>query len=79
MTDAPLMMVDRLAERAHRDHSFKLSCHMTTMGTVDDLHAFALRLGLREEWYAEDPIPHYILSPKLRAKALMLGAVELTE
>lgn len=52
------------------------SCHLTTDGPLDELHAFAARIGLRREWYQEHPLaPHYDLTPKRRTAALLAGAV----
>jgi len=52
-------------------------CHLTVVnGTLDELHAFAARLGLRREWFQEHPIAHhYDLTPAKRERALKLGAV----
>ena len=50
-------------------------CHLTTDGTVDDLHAFAALLGLRRSWFQDRGVPHYDIVPSVRARALALGAV----
>ena len=77
-TDTPVMFVDPLTDTPEPVHRFDRSCRMTTSGSIDDLHAFAReRLHLSWAWYAAEPEPHYVLSPKLRAKAVMLGAVEV--
>lgn len=53
----------------------KSSCHMTTDGPVDDLHAFARKIGLKREWFQPHAImPHYDLTPGRRARALSAGA-----
>lgn len=55
------------------------SCHLTTDGTVDELHAFAARLGLRRSWFQHNPLaPHYDLVQSKRELALELGAVFVT-
>lgn len=47
--------------------------------TVEELHAFAARLGMRREWFQEHRlVPHYDLIPSRRALALKLGAEEIT-
>ena len=52
------------------------SCHLTTDGPLEELHAFAARIGLKREWFQEHRIaPHYDLTPKRRIAALALGAV----
>ena len=50
------------------------SCHLMA-DDLDELHAFAARLGMRREWFQPASSPHYDLTPKRRAKALELGAV----
>jgi len=56
------------------------SCHLTTDGSPEELHTFAERIGMRREWFQEWPkasIDHYDLTPKSRALAISIGAVEL--
>jgi hypothetical protein len=47
--------------------------------TLDELHAFAQRLGMRREWFQSKPSrpenDHYDLTQTLRARALELGAI----
>jgi hypothetical protein len=46
--------------------------------SLDDLHAFAKRLGLKREWFQAKPrFPHYDLTPSKRPQAVRLGAVEV--
>lgn len=52
-------------------------CHLFTDGLLEDLHAFALRIGMRREWFQHHPrLPHYDLTPPRRLRALEAGAVE---
>ncbi|KAB8162939.1 DUF4031 domain-containing protein [Streptomyces sp. 3MP-14] len=55
-------------------------CHLTADG-VDELHAFADRLGLRRTWFQRkgprDYRWHYDITPPKRAQAVKLGAVEV--
>lgn len=44
--------------------------------TLEELHAFADRLGLKREWFQGD---HYDLAESKRAKALKLGAIAVTQ
>jgi hypothetical protein len=68
-----------LISRAWR---WRTSCHMFA-DTLDELHAFATRIGLRREWFQNKPrpdgssFPHYDLNEGRRAKAVAAGAVEL--
>lgn len=48
--------------------------------TLDELHAFARRLGLRREWFQDGRHPHYDLTTKRMAlKAERCGAVKVTQ
>lgn len=62
-----------------RDYGWKLgaSCHLIA-DTLDELHAFAARLGLKRAWFQDAAsAPHYDLTAKRRLAAVRLGAVEL--
>jgi hypothetical protein len=55
-----------------------LMSHMTA-DSVDELHEFAARLGLKRAWAQLPPehsIPHYDVSEGKRQMAIRLGAVE---
>jgi hypothetical protein len=45
--------------------------------TLEELHAFAARLGLRREWFQVRSTPHYDLTSGRAASATKLGAVTL--
>lgn len=49
-------------------------CHLTTDGPIEELHAFAQKIGLKREWFQDGRIPHYDLRPSKRRKALAAGA-----
>lgn len=50
-------------------------CHLVA-DTVEELHAFAARLGLRPEWFQRKTLyPHYDVTTAMRERALKLGAV----
>jgi hypothetical protein len=54
----------------------KGSCHLTA-DTLEELHAFAARLGMRRAWFQDHPLcPHYDLTPGRREVAVRLGAKE---
>ena len=61
-----------------KPHFDKGSCHLTA-DTLEELHAFALRIGMRRSWFQEHRIcPHYDLTPSRRVVAVRLGAIEET-
>jgi hypothetical protein len=72
-----MIMVDELQVWPTKIRCFKAgSCHLTTDGTLDELHAFATRIGMRREWFQPHPsAPHYDLTAARRERALALGAV----
>jgi hypothetical protein len=56
-----------------------LWCHMITDGSLDELHEFAMRIGIHPRRFQDHPRhPHYDLMPASRALALALGAVPVT-
>ena len=65
-----MILVDRL-----RRYPSGYWCHMVTDSSPEELHDFALRLGLRRERFQQHQrLPHYDLRPEMREKALALGA-----
>jgi hypothetical protein len=71
------IMVDEVRVWPTKIRCFKSgSCHLTTDGTIADLHAFAARIGMKREWFQEHHLaPHYDLTPGRRDRAVALGAV----
>lgn len=46
--------------------------------SIDALHRFARRLGLRRQWFQDSgDLPHYDLNRPMRARAVAAGAVEV--
>jgi hypothetical protein len=72
----PMVATGRGARRIFGEG--KESCHLVTDGPLDELHAFAARIGMKHAWLhdAKD-LPHYDLTPKRRAAALAAGAQEI--
>lgn len=57
----------------------KLYCHCMTDGDIEELHDFALRLGLKKTWFQDKPSrKHYDLSANKRKQAIAMGAVAVT-
>jgi hypothetical protein len=55
------------------------SCHMAA-DTLDELHAMALKIGMRRAWFqpGRGRHPHYDLVKSRRDKAVALGAKEVS-
>lgn len=54
------------------------SCHLVTDGPLEELHAFAARLGLKRAWFQPGKRkPHYDLTAGRRAAAVRAGAAEV--
>lgn len=64
--------VDTARNKYHR----MVMCHLMA-DSLEELHAFAAQLGMKQEWYQPVSTPHYDLSLARRAMALKLGAVEI--
>lgn len=49
-------------------------CHLVA-DSLDELHAFADRLGLQRRWFQSETLyPHYDVTKSVRIRALALGA-----
>ena len=55
------------------------SCHLAA-DTLDELHEFAARLGMRRSWFqpGRGRHPHYDLVKSRRDRAVRLGAIEVS-
>lgn len=53
----------------------KLWCHLAA-DSLDELHSFAAKLGLRRSWFQSSGYPHYDVTVPVRARALQLGAID---
>ncbi len=54
------------------------SCHLMA-DTLEELHDFAARLGLKREWFQSSPphsVNHYDLTRTKRIRAVQLGAIQ---
>lgn len=52
------------------------ACHMTA-DSIEELHEFASRIGLRRSWFQGGRRPHYDLTSARRAVAVRAGALEI--
>jgi hypothetical protein len=52
-------------------------CHLFA-DTVEELHGFAKKLGLKKGWFQRGALPHYDLTKAKRIQAVSLGANETT-
>lgn len=49
--------------------------HMVSSGSLDELHAFARKIGLKREWFQDKRIPHYDLTTRAIQRAIAAGAM----
>jgi hypothetical protein len=52
------------------------ACHMIA-DSVRELKAFAIAIGMREEWFQPKSSPHFDLTEELRTRAVAAGGIEL--
>jgi hypothetical protein len=69
------VLVDPLRRYDHVAFSIKDWCHMAVDGPFEELHAFAAQLGIPRARFQGD---HYDLPPWVRARAVELGALEVS-
>jgi|LSQX01.3.fsa_nt_gb hypothetical protein len=57
------------------------SVHLITDGDQEELHQFAQSIGLKREWYQDNPRhPHYDLtSPRMAHKAVQSGVKRVSK
>lgn len=53
----------------------KVWCHLVA-DSLDELHTFAARLGLRRSWFQSRNYPHYDVTMSVRERALQMGALD---
>ncbi|MEA2253905.1 MAG: hypothetical protein QOI62_672 [Solirubrobacteraceae bacterium] len=68
------VLVDPLREYPDAGLPWTLWCHLVSDAGFDELHAFAVRLGIPPRRFQGD---HYDLHPELRARAVQFGAAEV--
>lgn len=53
--------------------------HLISDSSVDELHRFAVGIGLRHEWFQDHPLrPHYDLMKNKKKKAVEAGAKKVS-
>ncbi len=67
--------VDRLRDYGWRHGP---SCHLIA-DSVEELLEFAVRMGLRPEWFQPKSSPHFDLNAEGRGVAVRMGAIELDQ
>ena len=69
------VLVDPLRHYPHISLAVRDWCHMAVEGDFEELHAFAASLGIPRSRFQGD---HYDLPPWIRARAVALGAEEVS-
>lgn len=60
----------------NKEWHWKESCHMFA-DTLEELHAFAQKIGMKRDWFQNKRLPHYDLTKTRRKIAIENGAVEV--
>lgn len=55
---------------------YPYGCHLFA-DTIEELHLFAKQLGLKQNWFQKQGLPHYDLTINKRKLAVKLGAIEV--
>jgi len=76
-----MIYVDPMKNRGWGFHGRLVqSCHLFTDGGLEELHLFALEIGMKKSWFqTHNKIFHYDLSPSRRKLAVENGAKEVTQ
>lgn len=53
---------------------YRRACHLYA-DSLEELHRFARRLGLRRSWMHDGSMSHYDLTEGMRTRAIRLGAI----
>jgi len=57
---------------------YKYSCHLFADDQLELIDFAVIKLVLKAEWYQDHKYPHFDITASKRAKALKLGAQEIT-
>jgi hypothetical protein len=55
---------------------YQRACHLIA-DTLDELHSFAAKIGLKHSWFQNHDVPHYDLTESKRVLAIKGGAIAL--
>jgi Protein of unknown function (DUF4031) len=71
------ILIDSFYNGAHGPSRYRhRRCgHLVSDKSLEELHAFAERIGLRREWFQRKSIPHYDLTGDAYRLALEHGAI----
>jgi hypothetical protein len=70
--------VDPLWERnTSKGWRWKKSCHLFA-DSLEELHDFAQKIGMKKEWFQDGRLPHYDLTLTRRKEAVKQGAIEVS-
>lgn len=73
-----MIFVDELRRYRDRPHGHGEWCHLSG-DDLAELHRFAAGIGLRRAWFQDHPtLPHYDLPARMRRRAVLAGAVEVS-
>ena len=74
--EAMILVDDMSPCLPNRNWRYRENCHLFCDGDLQELHAFAVALGLRLEWFQNGAaLPHYDLTRRKREQAVRAGAV----
>jgi hypothetical protein len=62
----------------NKNWRYDKACHLMS-DSIDELHLFASKIGLKRSWFQSNTLPHYDLTRRMRARAIDFGAVEITD
>lgn len=72
-----MLYVDPATYRQPNDH--RLWCHLASNVSLDELHDFAAKLGLRRSQFRPHPaMPHYDLAINVRSQAIQRRAIAVS-
>ncbi len=76
-----MIYVDPMKNRGWGYHGRDIqSCHLFTDGELDELHNFAIEIGMKISWFqTHNSVPHYDLTPSRRKSAVENGAKEVSQ